>query len=165
MAEDKGQAGAATNIIGAVITFILVFYVISSTYSPMETAVGNLQSNIGGAIANESLGTASGEGNLTATVNYPPIASGYTIYNGTGIPHGDWVNTTLSVSAGIVTIGATGLENSTASSAITIDYARDVAISGVSDLNALPGVALLLFVLVTIFGVIILAVRSGGGSL
>lgn len=81
--EQKGQAGAAGNIIGAVITFILVFYVISSTYSPMETAATNLQTSL-----------------------------------------------------------------------------NDSTIIGVSDLATLPGVAVLLFVLVVIFGIIIMSVRG-----
>jgi ABC-type antimicrobial peptide transport system permease subunit len=81
--RDNRGYGAAGAIIGAVISFILVFYVVSSTYQPMETAAVTLQ-----------------------------------------------------------------------------DALNQSQIQGVSDLATLPGVAVLLFILVVIFGIIIMAVRG-----
>lgn len=81
MAEQRGQSG----LVGVVVSFILAFYVLSSTYTPLETA-------------------------------------------------------------------ATTLNTSLAASTLT----------NVPQLGTLPGVAVLLFILVVIFGLILSATRGSG---
>lgn len=150
--------------IGIVLSMIFAFYLLQSTYSPLETSAIELRSAWGGEIEGENLGTASPAGNLVAYTDYTPIKAGsYTVY-ADGTPSGNWVNATVAVtlSTGLVNVTATGPGNTTSNAVITIDYQRSPAISNITGLSPLPGVGVLLLLLGVIFGLIIYAATKTG---
>lgn len=149
-------------IIALVLMGIVSFYTLSATYEPLEDAGLTLKASLGGAISGEVLGTCASDGNCVFYTDFTPIKSGsWTVYaNGTA--HTSWTNATVSVtlSTGEVNITATGTNPSTANAEITIDYQREPRISNISGISGLPEVAILLFILVTVLGLILIA--SGG---
>jgi len=158
--DNRGQISqGAEALIGVVVTVLVVFYILAFCYTPLQTAGVKLQSSLGSGITNESLGTANGAGNLNATVEFNPVKAGSETVYADGTPSGSWVNAiyTLTDSTGEVVVTATGPGNTTANAEITIDYTREPKISGISGLSSLPGVAILLFVLLTVLGLILMA--------
>lgn len=141
-------------VIGIMVSIMITFFVLSALISPTETSVQNIQTSLNGSVTGESLGTADGYGNLTATAAHPIVAGSETVYNGSGVASASWVNATVTVTdaTGVVVVTATGTDNSTANSAITIDYIRsDTQADEVSDL---PKVAFVIALILTFVGFI-----------
>jgi len=154
----------ATGVIGAIIGIILVFYMLAYCYHPLEDASMKLSHSLGADITGEELGTADANGNLTAYTEFSPIEAGSETIYADGVSSSSWTNATYSIdyTTGKVEVYATGDNPTTANAVITIDYSREPQISGIEGLSSLPSVAVLLFVLITILGIILMATGRRG---
>jgi len=160
----NNRRATATALIGAIVGIILVFYMLAYCYQPLETASLRLSHSLGADITGEELGTADANGNLTAYTDFSPVKSGSETVYADGVVSDSWTNATYSIdySTGKVEVYATGDNPSTANALITIDYNKEPQISGIEGLSSLPGVAVLLFVLITVIGIILMATGRRG---
>jgi len=154
----------ATALVTAIVGIIVVFYVLAYCYQPLEDASMRLSHSLGADITNETLGTADANGNLTAYTDFSPVESGSETVYANGTPSTSWTNATYSItySTGKVVVYSNGTNPSTANAVITIDYNKEPQISGIEGLSSLPGVAVLLFVLITVIGIILMATGRRG---
>lgn len=151
-------------LMGAVIFMVFAFYLLSSTYVPMEAAALDLQVSLGGDITGESLGTANVYGNFSGTVANPAIEPGSETVYANGTASASWVNATVAVTDGTggIVIVATGPGNSTSSAVITIDYNNNPGIENIESMSSIPGVVVLLFILSVLFGIMLTGGKSVG---
>ena len=149
-----------SSILSIFIAALFSFLLLGGVFDSIQSATLDLSYQLGEQ-HNESLGTCSATGDCTFYVSFPPVKSGsWTVY-ANGTPHTAWVNATVAVtlSTGLVNITATGDNPSTASAAITIDYARAPKIENISAFSSLPQVAAFLFFLMVIAGIMLMLVR------
>lgn len=154
-----------STVIEALVGLIVIGFFLAAMIPPTETGVSTLRGALNGTITGESLGTADGNGALDANTGHHLIigATDYVLYNASGTPHTSWINTSLNVTFGTRTtrflMEANGTANSTANSAITIDYIRgDTQAEEVADL---PQLAYLIAVILAFVGIIYLYAGRG----
>jgi len=151
-------SSALSLFISALIAFILLGAALTS----IESASLDLSYNLGEQ-HNETLGTCNANGDCTFYVSYPPVKSGsWTVY-ANGTPHTAWINATVAVTldSGFVNITATGSNPTTSNAEIVMDYARAPKIQNISAFSSLPTVAVFLFFLIMIVGVVLMLARRG----
>ncbi len=78
-------------LIVLVFGFIFLFYVLSTTFAPLETSAASLTGQLGGVVT-ETLGTTNATGGLSAFVSNPPVLLGSeTVYSdGIALGAGDY---------------------------------------------------------------------------